>query len=81
MKKSGESLYQLHNYTIKNKQTNKKLCIIGVLEREEREKGEESLFIEIMAENFLNLGKDMYIQVNEVNRCSNSFNFHLSIPR
>ena len=31
------------------------ICIIGVLEEEEREKGAENLFKEIIAENFPNL--------------------------
>ena len=34
------------------------LCIIGIPEREEREKGIENVFEEIMAENFQNLRKE-----------------------
>ena len=33
------------------------ICILGLPEREEREKGAEILFEEIMAENFSNLEK------------------------
>ena len=33
------------------------MCIIGIPEGKERKKGTESLFEEIMAENFPNLGK------------------------
>ena len=33
------------------------ICVIGVPEGEEREKGPEKIFEEIIAENFLNLGK------------------------
>ena len=36
--------------------------MIGI-PKEEKKKGPESLFKEIMAENFPNLGKDMYIQI------------------
>ena len=39
--------------------------IVGVSEREEREKGTENLFEEIIAENFPNLGKETDIQVQE----------------
>ena len=35
------------------------LCIIGVPEREDREKGAESLFKEILAESFLNPERDL----------------------
>ena len=42
--------------------------MIGVSEGEEREKGEESLFREIMADNFSNLGRKLDIQVQEANR-------------
>ena len=39
------------------------MYIMKVPEEEEREKREESLFKEIVAGNFLNLGKDMAIKV------------------
>ena len=39
--------------------------IIGMLEREETGKGAENLFEEIIDENFLNLGKETEIQIQE----------------
>ena len=35
------------------------ICVIGVPEGEEREKGPEKIFEEIIAENVLNTGKDI----------------------
>ena len=40
--------------------------------KREREKEIESLFIEIMTENFPNLGSDLDIQIHEVTRFLNS---------
>ena len=37
--------------------------ILGVSETEEREKGAESLFQEMMTDNSSNLGKDLEIQI------------------
>ena len=68
MKKSEESLCDLWD-TIKRSN----LCIIGVPE-EERNKGRESLFKEVMAENFPNLGRDLDLWVHEAHR--SSWNFH-----
>lgn len=39
-----------------------------VPEGEEREKGAEKLFIETIAENFANRGKDLNMQVHKGNR-------------
>ena len=61
MKMSEENLYKLWDTVERNNVLN-----IGVLKGEEREKGAESLFTEIMAEKFPNLGRDLYIQVHEV---------------
>ena len=36
---------------------------MGISEGEEREKGEESLFKEIKAENFPHLGKEIDVQI------------------
>ena len=47
------------------------ICIIGVPE-EEREKGAEDLFEQIIFENFPNLGKDTGIQVQESPRGTES---------
>ena len=41
------------------------ICVIGVPEGEEREKGPEKIFEEIIAENFLNMGKERVNQVQE----------------
>ena len=41
------------------------ICIIGVPEGEEREKGLERLFEEIIVENFPNMGKEIATQVQE----------------
>ena len=41
------------------------ICIIWVPEGEEREKGPEETFEEIIAENFPNLGKEIINQVQE----------------
>lgn len=60
MRDSKESLNDLWDIIKRNN-----LRMIEVLEGEEREKREESLFKEMMAENFLNLGRDLDIQVHE----------------
>lgn len=41
------------------------MCIMGVSEGEEREKGTENLFKEIIIENFLNLGEKIDLQIQE----------------
>ena len=41
------------------------ICIIGVPEREEREKGPEKIFEEIIVKNFPNMGKEIVDQVQE----------------
>ena len=48
--------------------------IIGVPEGEEREKGAEKLFEEIMAENVPNLGKETDIHIQESQRVPNKTN-------
>ena len=40
--------------------------IIGVPEGEEREKGKEEIFEEVVAENFPNMGKEPLTQIKEV---------------
>ena len=42
--------------------------IIGVPEGEEREKGPEKIYEEIIVENFPNVGKEIATQVQEVQR-------------
>ena len=41
------------------------ICIIGVPEGEEREKGPEKIFEGVIAENFPNMGKEIVNQVQE----------------
>ena len=42
--------------------------IIGVPEEEEKKKGTEKIFEEIIVENFLNMGKEIVSQVQEAQR-------------
>ena len=44
------------------------ICIIGVSEGEEREKGTEKIFAVIIAEHFPNMGKEPLTQIQEVQR-------------
>ena len=74
MKKSKESLCEKWD-TIKRDN----LCIIGVPEGEKKEKAVESLFREIMDENFPNMGRDLEIQLHEANRSPNKFNLRSSL--
>ncbi|MBF0806849.1 hypothetical protein IR116_08915, partial [Streptococcus sp. 19428wA2_WM07] len=55
--------------------------IIGIPEEEEKENGAESLFKEIIAENFPNLGKEMEIHVKEATRTPNYVNVKRSTSR
>src|SRR3712207_9454454 len=55
--------------------------IIGIPEGEEKEKGAENLFKEIMAENFPNLVREMDLQVTEANRSPNFINARRPTPR
>ena len=48
--------------------------IIGVSEGEEREKGPEKIFEEIIAQNFLNVGKEKANQVHEALRVPSRIN-------
>ena len=50
------------------------ICIIGVPEGEEREKGPEKIFEEIIVENFPNMGKEISTQVQEVQRVPGRIN-------
>ncbi|KAF0875334.1 LORF1 protein, partial [Crocuta crocuta] len=44
------------------------ICIIGILEEEERGKGAEGVLEQIIAENFPNLGKETDIEIQEAQR-------------
>ena len=48
--------------------------IIQLPEREEKEKGAENIFEDIITENFPNLGKGTYIQIQEAYRVPNRIN-------
>ena len=55
--------------------------IIGVPEREEREKGPEKIFEEIIAENVPNMGKEIDTQVQEAQRVPYRINPRRNTPR
>ena len=55
--------------------------IIGIPEGEEREKGAENLFKKIIDENFPNLGTELEIPVNEINRSPKYINRKRPSPR
>ena len=57
------------------------ICIIGVPEGEEREKGPEKVFEEIIAENFPNSGKEIINQVQETQRVSGRINSRRNTSR
>ena len=46
----------------------KSLHLIGVPEGAKRNRGPESVFEQIIAENFLNLGRETGIQIQEIER-------------
>lgn len=68
MKQGIESLFKLWD-TIKNT-----IYVLLESQKEEREKVAESLFKEIMAVNFLNLGKDLEIEVHKACKFPKEFN-------
>ena len=55
--------------------------IIGVSEREEREKGPKKIFEEIIVENFPNMGKEIATQVQEAQRVPGRINPRRNTPR
>ena len=50
------------------------ICIIGVPEGDEREKGPEKIFEEIIVENVPNMGKEIVTQVQEAQRVPGRIN-------
>ena len=56
------------------------ICIIGVPE-DKREKGPEKILEEIIAENFLTMGKEIVNQVQEAQRVPGRINPRRSTPR
>ena len=76
IKKNEDSIRDLWDHI---KRTN--IRILGVPEGEEREKGTENLFEEIMAENFPNLVQETDIQVQDAQRVPNKMNPKRPTPR
>ena len=76
MKRNEDSLRDLWDNL---KCTN--IHIIGVPEGEEREKGPEKIFEEIIAENFPNMGKEIVNQVQEAQRVPGRINPRRNTPR
>ena len=69
MKRNEDSLTDLwDNIKLNN------IRIIGVPEGEEREKGPEKIFEEIIVENFPNMGKEIATQVQEAQRVPGRIN-------
>ena len=57
------------------------ILIIGVAEGEEREKGTEKIFQEIIAENFPNMGKEPFTQIQEAQQVPHKINPRRNTPR
>jgi len=55
--------------------------IIGVPEKEDKKKGHEKIFEEIIVENFPNMGKEIATQVQETQRVPNRINPRQNTPR
>ena len=55
--------------------------IIGVSEEEEKKKGSEKIFEEVIVENFPNMGKEIVYQVQEVQRVPYRVNPRSNTPR
>ena len=58
----------------------KNLRIIGVPESAERDRGPETIFEQIIAENVPNLGRETGIQIQEVERSPPKINKNRSTP-
>ena len=76
MKRIEDSLRDLWDNI---KHTN--IRIIGVLEEEEKKKGTETIFEEIIVENFPNMGKEIVSQVQEAQRVPYRINPRRNTPR
>ena len=76
MKRNEDSLRNLWENIKRNN-----ICIIGVAEGEEREKGTEKIFEEIIVENFPNMGKEIATQVQEAQRVPYRINPRRNTPR
>ena len=69
MKRNEDSLRDLWDNIKHNN-----ICTIGVPEGEEREKGPEKIFEEIIVENFPNMGKEIATQAQEAQRVPGRIN-------
>ena len=76
MKRIEDNLRDLWDNT---KRTN--IRIIGVPEEEEKQKGSEKIFEEIIVKNFPNMGKEIVTQVQEALRLPYRINPRKSTPR
>ena len=76
MKRNVDSLRDLWDNIKRNN-----IRIIGVPEGEEREKGPEEIFEEIIVENFPNMGKEKATQVQETQRVPGRINPRRYMPR
>ena len=59
----------------------KNLCLIGVPEGAEMDRGPEYVFEQIIAENFPNLGRETGIQIQEIERSPPKINKNHPTPR
>uniref|UniRef100_A0A8D1SHP0 L1 transposable element RRM domain-containing protein n=1 Tax=Sus scrofa TaxID=9823 RepID=A0A8D1SHP0_PIG len=75
LKTNEESLRELWDNVKYN------ILIIGVTEGEEREKGTEKIFQELMAENFPNMGKEPLTQIQQAQQVSYKINPRRNTPR
>ena len=76
MKRNEDSLRDLWDNIKRNN-----IHIIRVPEREEREKGPEKIFEEIIVKNFPNMGKEIATQVQEAQRVPYRINPRRNTPR
>ena len=75
MKRNEDNLRDLWDNIKRN------IRIIGIPEGEEREKGPEKIFEEIIVENFTNMGKEIATQVQEAQRIPYRINPRRNTPR
>ena len=52
------------------------ICILGIPEGEKKDKGTESIFNTLVAENLPNMGREMDIHIHEAQRTSNSLSLN-----
>ena len=76
MKRTEDSLRDLWD---NNKHTN--ILIIGVPEEEQKKKGYEKIFEEIIVENFPNIEKKIVNQIQKVKRVPYKMNLRINTPR